>query len=119
MRILSNLKYDRTVHGSFHLNSGEQVTIPEDTLSMREIYNRFRNGEPLDLNLYDPHYSDDEYQDIDVSMLDPVEVMELTQHYNDIRKAHEEKLEREQEKERAKKQVEEFYQSLGVETDKQ
>lgn len=119
MEILSNLHYERAKHGSFHDNSGEIVTVPEDTLSMREIYNRFRNGEPLDVNLYDPLYSDNEYQDIDLSMLDPVEVMELTQKYNDIRKKHEEKLEREQEKARAKKQVDEFYNSLGVETDKQ
>lgn len=105
MKILSNLKYRRDDHGTFHKNSGEIVTVPEDTLSMREIYNRFRNGEPLDVNLYDPLYSDNEYQDIDLSMLDPVEVMELTQKYNDIRKKHEERFEDEQKK---KKQFEEY-----------
>lgn len=98
MEVVSNLKYDRFKHGSFTKNSGEIVTVPEDTLSMREIYNRFRNGEPLDVNLYDGNYSDNEYEDIDVSMLDPVEVMELTQKYNDIRRKHEERLVQEQSK---------------------
>lgn len=92
MEILSNLKYDRNLHGSFHVNSGEVKTVPEDTLSMREIYNRFRNGEPLDVNHYDPFYSDNDYQDIDMDMLDPVEQMELIQKYNEIAKRHLDKL---------------------------
>lgn len=101
MQVLSNLKYNKELHGTSHKNSGQLMTVPEDTLSMREIYNRFRNGEPLDVNLYDPLYSDNEYQDIDLAVLDPVEVMELTQKYNDIRKKHEERLE-------AQKQLEEL-----------
>lgn len=110
MEILSNLNYDHAKHGSFHNNSGEIVTVPDDTLSMREIYNRFRNGEPLDVNLYDPQYSDNEYQDIDLSMLDPVEVMELTQKYNDIRKKHEEKFAEEQKR---KEQLEQYQANLS------
>lgn len=109
MEILSNLNYDRAKHGSYHNNSGEIVTVPEDTLSMREIYNRFRNGEPLEVNLYDPHYSDNEYQDIDLSMLDPVEIQELTQHYNDVRKKHEEKFEEDQKR---KQQLEQYQANL-------
>lgn len=113
MVVLSSLKYQKSTHGSAHQNSGVVKTVPEDTLSMREIYNRFRNGEPLDVNLYDPLYSDNEYQDIDLSMLDPVEVMELTQKYNDIRKKHEERMEADkqlrelQEKFKSIKQVDE------------
>lgn len=105
MRILTPFTYDKELDGTSHNNSGEVMTVPEDTLSMRDIYNRFRNGEPLDVNLYDPLYSDNEYQDIDLSVLDPVEVMELTQKYNDIRKKHEEDFKRKQEFERVQKQV--------------
>lgn len=109
MIILCNLNYDPAKHGSYHNNSGEIITVPEDTLSMREIYNRFRNGEPLEVNLYDPQYSDNEYQDIDLSMLDPVEVMELTQKYNDIRKKHEERIADEQKR---KEQLEQYQANL-------
>ena len=103
MRILTPFTYDKELDGTMHQNSGQLMTVPEDTLSMRDIYNRFRNGEPLDVNLYDPLYSDNEYQDIDLSVLDPVEVMELTQKYNDIRKKHEENIEKQ-------KELEEFQQ---------
>lgn len=88
MKIISNLKYDRNKHGSFHVNSGEIVVEPDADLSVREIYNRFRNGEPLGVNLYDPYYSDNEYSDIDLSLLDLAEVDELLQQYNQIMKKH-------------------------------
>jgi len=111
MIIVSNLTYDHDKHGSFHNNSGEIVTVPEDTLSMREIYNRFRNGEPLDVNLYDPLYTDNEFEDIDVTMLDPVEVQELTQKYNDIRKKHEERMEQRQRDEQILRELNDFQSS--------
>jgi hypothetical protein len=107
MKVLSQLQYMQLEHGTFHENSGEVCTVPEDTLSMREIYNRFRNGEPLEVNLYDPLYSDNEYQDIDLDRLDPVEVLELTQKYNEIRKKHEENEQRRQELEQLKLQFKE------------
>lgn len=105
MEIISNLMYDRNKHGSFHVNSGEVKTVPEDTLSMREIYNRFRNGEPLDVNHYDPHYSDNEFQDIDLELLDPIEQMELIQKYNDIAKKHLEKLKKKDEEKQMQEQI--------------
>lgn len=114
MKVIKQLKYNRLDNGSFHVNNGKVVTVPDDTLSMREIYNRFRNGEPLDVNLYDPYYSNDEYQDIDVSVLDPVEVMELTQKYNEIRKKHEERYIKSQELASVSEQSQKVYDSLFV-----
>lgn len=92
MRVIKNLLYDKEKHGSYHVNSGEVMTVPEDTMSMREIYNRFRNGQPLDVNHYDMNYSEDEYQDIDLERLDLVEIQELTQKYNQLAREHQRKM---------------------------
>lgn len=93
MKVKKNLFYDRHKHGSFHINSGEVMTVPEDTMSMREIYNRFRNGQPLDVNHYDMYYSEDEYQDLDLERLDLAEIEELTQKYNQLAREHQKKIE--------------------------
>lgn len=103
MLIRSNLTY-KPCQDNPYVDSGEILTQPDDALSMREIYNRFRNGEPLDVNLYDPLYSEDDYQDIDVSVLDPVEIMELEAKYSELRRKHEARFEAEKQWKEMQKQ---------------
>lgn len=109
--IRTNLSY-RPSDDKNEVDYSEIMTQPDDTLSMREIYNRFRNGEPLDVNLYNPLYAEDEYQDIDVSVLDPVEVMELEAKYSEIRRKHEARLQ-------AEKEREEFLSNFNILKEKQ
>jgi len=87
-------------HGNGEINKEKSVTVPDQAMSMREILERYRKGEPLEIG-HNPAY--DEFDDApDLTKMSWEERADLLDQVKLTRKVAEEKLEAMRSKERTK-----------------
>lgn len=80
------------------------LTVPDMTMSMRTIMERYAKGLPID-NQKTPIYDIDEMSEgVDLRKLDLVDIQEMTEKHKEVLNAHKE----ETEKKRSKKERDEF-----------
>lgn len=73
------------------------LTLPDDVMSMTEIFNRFAGGRPVDASYREPVYHGDDILIPDLRRLDLVEIGEMLENVRSNRDLLEQQLEQEME----------------------
>lgn len=74
------------------------LTVPDQTMSMRTLMERYARGLPLD-NMKKPLYDVDELSTgVDLRKMDLVDIQEMTMEHKNLIKGHKDKLERNEKK---------------------